>query len=504
MTGPRTPPLHPCLRRPWLLLPFLAGVLFLPMACSDQLMENTPPSDSPAVSPTVSHPRAMNQDDVIAAAIKSGYLLAKPASSSPSAAVASVTAATGPKVLLLSDADGAATTALGNSLTSAGFQVTVRPAPEYTWDGTNPALTGYALVVHLNGFTWSNALRAGGQAALTSFVQNGGGFIGATWNGYEAIRGTQKGMPELVLQGTGPNCGQCIVTYNVVQGQETHPVLAGIPATFTFKADGHDAGPQLPFASNPSTMLMSVGGQPAVLVRQYGSGKIVSFSFAPNYGLGSLGVTLLDANIQKLYLNSAIWTTGWTPDGDSDGVPNSVDNCPFIANPDQADLDRDGAGDACDPDDDNDGAADTIDNCPVLSNPNQLDEDRDGTGDACEVQEDQTITFGELEGKTFGDADFTVAATASSRLTVTFTASDQCTSSSDGSVHLSAAGECTITAHQSGNTSYRPAPEVSRSFSIAKAAATLAFDNLNAIYTGSPLATAVTTSPAGLSGVAIT
>jgi MBG domain-containing protein/thrombospondin type 3 repeat protein len=468
-------------------------------------MENTPPSDGPTVSQTVSHPRAMSQDEVVAAAIKSGYLQAKSTGPSMSAAVASVTAGTGPKVLLLSDADGAATTALGNSLASAGFQVTVRPAPEYTWDGTNPALTGYALVVHLNGFTWSNAMRPAGQAALTSFVQSGGGFIGATWNGYEAIRGTQKGMPELVLQGTGSDCGQCIITYNVVQGQQTHPVLAGIPATFTFKADGHDAGAQLPFATNPSTMLMSgPGSQPAVLVRQYGSGKIVSFSFAPNYGLGSLGVTLLDANIQKLYLNSAIWTTGWTPDGDSDGVPNAVDNCPFISNPDQADLDRDGAGDACDPDDDGDGAADVVDNCPVLANPTQLDEDRDGTGDACEVQDDQTITFAELAGRTFGDADFTVAATASSHLTVTFTASGNCTSSSDGSVHLSAAGDCSITAHQGGNTSYRPAPEVSRTFSIAKGAATLTFDELNMTYTGSPLAVTVTSSPAGLSGVAIT
>jgi hypothetical protein len=212
----------------------------------------------------------------------------------------------------------------------------------------------------------------------------------------------------------------------------------------------------------------------------------------------------LDANIQKLYLNAAIWTTGWTPDGDSDGVPNAADNCPFIANADQADLDRDGAGDACDPDDDGDGAADVVDNCPVLANPNQWDEDRDGTGDACEVQEDQTITFAELDGRQFGDADFTVAATASSRLTVTFTASGNCSSSSDGSVHLSAAGECTITGRQGGNTSYRPAPEVSRTFGIAKAPATLALGSLNSTYTGSPITVDVTSRPAGLSGVAIT
>jgi MBG domain len=66
------------------------------------------------------------------------------------------------------------------------------------------------------------------------------------------------------------------------------------------------------------------------------------------------------------------------------------------------------------------------------------------------------------------------------------------------------AGECTITAHQVGNTSWRPAPEVSRTFGIAKAAATLELGELAATYSGSPFAVTVTTNPAGLSGVAVT
>jgi hypothetical protein len=36
-------------------------------------------------------------------------------------------------------------------------------------------------------------------------------------------------------------------------------------------------------------------------------------------------------------------------DSDADGVDQSVDNCPTKANPDQADADRDGVGDACEP-----------------------------------------------------------------------------------------------------------------------------------------------------------
>ncbi|MBJ7354935.1 MAG: hypothetical protein JHC98_08930 [Thermoleophilaceae bacterium] len=51
------------------------------------------------------------------------------------------------------------------------------------------------------------------------------------------------------------------------------------------------------------------------------------------------------------------------PDSDSDGVPNSSDNCVAISNPGQSDGDGDGKGDACDfcPSDPNPGTA----GCPV-------------------------------------------------------------------------------------------------------------------------------------------
>lgn len=54
-------------------------------------------------------------------------------------------------------------------------------------------------------------------------------------------------------------------------------------------------------------------------------------------------------------------TCGFFPDADNDGIRDDLDNCPDIANEDQADFDGDGIGDRCDPDDDNDGVIDTED-----------------------------------------------------------------------------------------------------------------------------------------------
>lgn len=71
-------------------------------------------------------------------------------------------------------------------------------------------------------------------------------------------------------------------------------------------------------------------------------------------------------------------------DADSDGVEDSADNCPTVANADQLDTDSDGTGNACDTDDDGDGTDDGSDNCPLISNSDQMDSDSDGVGDACE------------------------------------------------------------------------------------------------------------------------
>jgi CSLREA domain-containing protein len=82
------------------------------------------------------------------------------------------------------------------------------------------------------------------------------------------------------------------------------------------------------------------------------------------------------------------------------------------------------------------------------------------------AKQNQTINFAPLPNKTVGDPPFTVSATASSGLPVTYTASGKC-SISGTMVKLTGAGSCTITAHQPGDAIYNPAMDVARTFQIA-------------------------------------
>ncbi len=123
-------------------------------------------------------------------------------------------------------------------------------------------------------------------------------------------------------------------------------------------------------------------------------GQVLITVIAPNEPYMAFDYVLLDreqvADADADGVPDSLDNCPYTPntdqaDADADGVGDVCDNCPVIANEDQADSDDDGVGDVCRIDDqDDDGVADDLDNCPAVFNPDQADRDGDRSGDACD------------------------------------------------------------------------------------------------------------------------
>ncbi|MGB7758226.1 MAG: SBBP repeat-containing protein, partial [Bryobacteraceae bacterium] len=89
------------------------------------------------------------------------------------------------------------------------------------------------------------------------------------------------------------------------------------------------------------------------------------------------------------------------------------------------------------------------------------------------TQAPQTITFGPLANQPLGTSPFTIGATASSGLPVSFNSQTTPVCTVSGSqVTLVAVGTCTIQATQAGDSAYAAAPPVDQSFQVTQGAVT--------------------------------
>lgn len=115
----------------------------------------------------------------------------------------------------------------------------------------------------------------------------------------------------------------------------------------------------------------------------------------------------------------------------------------------------------------------------------------------------QSITFGALPPRLYGDAPFTVSATGGgSGQPVTFTAVGSCTIAV-ATVTIVAAGDCTITSHQAGLGDYAAAPDVARTFAIAKATPNIAWSDPAAVGEGTALSSAQLSATASYLGATV-
>ena len=112
----------------------------------------------------------------------------------------------------------------------------------------------------------------------------------------------------------------------------------------------------------------------------------------------------------------------------------------------------------------------------------------------------QSITFPPLADKVFGDPVFALGATASSGLPVTFVVVSGPATLSGGTLGITGTGTVTIRASQAGDANYAPAPEVTRSFNVAKATPVVTWTPPAAIPYGTGLTTAQLNATANVPG----
>jgi hypothetical protein len=230
----------------------------------------------------------------------------------------------GSDVLIIWDKLGPTTTALKNALLAAGMNVTLSDHSETAWVGNDPSPAGFDAVVLLDGSTPSTEMPSTGQAALRDYVANGrGGLVSGEWLGTEhddlSFGGHYLGMTDVLLLVVPNGGGQADLTIDEVPAQSSHPVLASVPSSFTVTNAGFGIGtPRTYGVDEPVVLAYDAVGNPAILVREHGTGRAVSFMIAANFGS-----ELNDANVRALYVDGVRWAAC---DLDQDGLRGS--SCP--------------------------------------------------------------------------------------------------------------------------------------------------------------------------------
>jgi formylglycine-generating enzyme len=109
----------------------------------------------------------------------------------------------------------------------------------------------------------------------------------------------------------------------------------------------------------------------------------------------------------------------------------------------------------------------------------------------------QSITFAN-PGAQLANATVNLSATGGgSGNPVTFTVEGPATLGVGNVLSFTGAGSVTVRANQAGNGLYHPAPEVTQTFTVSKATATVTLGNLSQTYDGTPRPVSATTNPSG-------
>jgi hypothetical protein len=210
------------------------------------------------------------------------------------------------EVLVIWDVADLGTPELVQALEDAGLNVTLSDTDENSFDGSNPSLSNFDAVVHLNGTTYSGNMVESGQQALVDFVNDGGGYVHTEWNAYEVSDtsgATTLASIQLLARDSGASQGPKDYTVTL-----THPVVANVPTTFT--TTGYCSG-NIGSATNGGMVLATTPEYgDAVVVTEIGDGRVVGFAHSANFSNSSDTdvLCLSDAYLLQMMVDAVSWT----------------------------------------------------------------------------------------------------------------------------------------------------------------------------------------------------
>ena len=286
-------------------------------------------------------------------------------------------------------------------------------APGRTWTDHGDVATGTVV----NGISFSYVLRANEQQQYVFAIydnDNGGALGAADPNDPNTDVNDPNNLRQLLgAYNLGPVTVTASAHYQILADLED-PNLGG---TIAMTGPDLDADGLTDFGYSYSTVISGAStigpsyfgigdnsgnvppGAPGVdnLIWQFQTVVDPNFPALPPPLATFVGGFFVDADTLPIRSFACrLWADGACTDTDGDGICNSQDGCPTVADPNQEDADGDGHGDACDlcpndpfgdnTDNDADGLGNPCDNCPDNFNPNQADCDADGLGDACDTE----------------------------------------------------------------------------------------------------------------------